>query len=205
MLRFLDLRLVVCLIPAWPLLQMYRAGQKRIAQKALAALSQEACGLLQELQEQSQKLAAADGSHSPPAKPSLDADGATCAPALSEKGALGSGSPRKGNDLHSTSPAPQQGQHMDSSASALPHTGHARREGHEKGRVDPAQACSGTALEALQGEHALQTGVMVNKSCREGEVVARQPLSSGYTARSKGQLVLDLAAARCTMASRAGK
>ena len=190
---------------AWLLLQMYRAGQKRIAQKALAALSREACGLLQELQEQSQKLAAADTSRSLPAKPSVDADGATCAPALSETGASGSTSPSKGNNLHSTSLAPQQGQHIDSSASALPHTGHDRREGHGNGRIDPAQACSGTALEALQGEHAWQIGVMVKRSCREAEVVAEQPLGSGFIASSRDQLVLDLAAARCTMASHAGK
>lgn len=40
--------------------QMYRAGQKRIAQKALAALSQEASGLLREIQHKCQHLQAAD-------------------------------------------------------------------------------------------------------------------------------------------------
>ena len=198
-------RLRLPLISAWLVLQMYRAGQKRIAQKALAALSREACGLLQELQEQSQKLAAVDESRSAPANPPANGEGAAHAPGLSEKRALGSASPSKGNGLHSTSPAPQQGQHLDSSASALPLTGHDRTEGQGNGRVDPAQACIGTALEALQGEHARQTGVIMKRSCREGEVVARQHLSSGFIASSRDQLALDLAAARCTKASRAGK
>ena len=192
-------------IPAWPVLQMYRAWQKRIAQKALAALSWEACGLLQEVQEQSQKLVAVNEGHSSPAKPSADADGASHAPAVSKLEAAGSVNPSKGTGYHTASLTMQQGQHADSTAATVAQSEIDRTEGHANGRADCAQAYSGTALEALQGEHAWQTGVMMNRSCREGEVVARQPLSSGFMANSRGQLVLDLAAARCTTASHAGK
>ena len=205
MLRFMNLRLRVCLIPGWPVSQMYRAGQKRIAQRALAALSQEACGLLQELQEQSQKLVAVDESCSPPAKPSADAIGATCAPAVSKGQAAESASPSKGSGPHSATLTPQQGQHTTSAAATVAQSERDRTEGHADGRADSAKVCSKTALKALRGEHAWQTGVTVKRSCREGEAVARQPLSSGFIASSRGQLVLDLAAARCSMASHAGK
>ena len=205
MLRFRDLRLRQSLIPAWLVLQMYRGGQKRIAQKALAALSQEACGLLQELQEQSQKLVTTDESHSVPAKPCADVDVATRTAAVSEGGAAGSASPSKGNSLHKASPTPQQCWHTDPTAAVRALSEHHTTPGHANGRAESAQACSGTALEALRGEHAWQNGIRMKGSCREGEVVARQPLSSGFTASSSCQLVLDLAAARCTMASHAGE
>ena len=205
MLRFGDLRLRRSLIPAWPVLQMYRAGQKRIAKKALAALSQEACNLLQELQVQSQKLVTVDGSHSAPAKPCADVDGATHTPAVSEGDAAGSASPSKGHGLRGASPTPQHGQHTDPTAAVVARSEHGLTAAHANGRADSAQACSGTALEALRGEHAWQNGIMVKRGCREGETVAKQPLSSGFMASSSRQLVLDLAAARCTMASHAGK
>lgn len=130
---------------------MYRAGQKLIAQKALAALSQEAAAILGEIQQHSRELAASDASR-----------------------ADSSSEARKGGSSNEAAAADISGL-----------------------RMGAEQAQSAPLIEVLSGSTPWDQGVVCARDIAEGETVAMEPLSQGFSASSSKELILDLAAARC--------
>lgn len=133
------------------MLQMYRAGQKRIMQKALAALAQETAALLGAMQQKSHKLSASDASR---------------------PGSLTTGT-RGGSDNQAAGTNSRELQ-----------------RGAE-------QAGSVAAIEVLQGSRPSDQGALCSNDSAEGQALATESLSQGFSADSTAQLVLDLAAARC--------
>lgn len=130
---------------------MYRAGQKLIAQKALAALSQEAAAILGEIQQHSRELAASEASHA-----------------------------------DSSSRSTKQGSRSEAAAmdTDVVHTA-------------AKQAQRASLIEVLSGSTPWEQGVVCVRDLAEGETVAVEPLSQGFSAGSSKELVLDIAAARC--------
>ena len=130
---------------------MYRAGQKHIAQKALAALSQEAAAILGEIQQHSRQLAASEASR-----------------------ADSSSKDTKGDSSNEAAAADVNGMH----------------KGAE-------QAQSASSIEVLSGSTPWEQGVVCVRDIAEGDTLAIEPLSRGFSAGSSKELILDLAAARC--------
>ena len=132
-------------------LQKYRAGQKRIMQKALAALAQETTALLGAMQRDCRELCATDASS--PNSPDMSTRGGS-----------------------NTQAAAKDSSEM------------------QRGAEQPRSIA---ALLVLPGSIPCNQGVFCSRDSSEGQALATERLSQGFSADSTAQLVMDLAAARC--------